>query len=92
MNITRILLGTAAILSVPLIAMQFTNEVNWGPGDFLAIGALLIGTGVAYELISKRVRSTQHRVILGVVLVILMLLVWVDLAVGIFNIPGFSGS
>jgi len=33
----RIVLGTAAILLVPLIAMQFTDEVKWDLTDFVAL-------------------------------------------------------
>ena len=40
-DIVRIVLGTAVLLLVPLVAMQFTRQVDWGPGDFLAAGALL---------------------------------------------------
>ena len=25
----------AALLTLPAVAMQFTHEVQWGPGDFL---------------------------------------------------------
>lgn len=82
----------ALILLVPLVAMQFTDQVNWDLTDFIAIGALLFGTGLTYELVSRKMRNTTHRVVLAMVLVLAMLLIWVDLAVGIFNIPGISGS
>lgn len=77
---------------IPLVAMQFTDEVNWGPLDFIVIGALLLGTGFTYDLIAQKVENTTHRAIFGLVLVFAMLLIWADLAVGIFNIPGISGS
>lgn len=91
-NILRIVLGTGLILLVPLVAMQFTDEVAWDLTDFAVMGALLLGTGFTYEVIARNMRKTAHRVILGIVLLSAFLLVWADLAVGIFNIPGFSGS
>ena len=30
--------GAAVALSIPAIAMQFTDEVQWGPFDFLVMG------------------------------------------------------
>ena len=33
--------GAALLLLLPAVAMQFTSEVNWGPEDFLVMGALL---------------------------------------------------
>ena len=30
--------GIALLLVLPALAMQFTREVNWGPGDFAAAG------------------------------------------------------
>ncbi len=91
-NIVRIVLGTAAILLVPLIAMQFTNEVDWNLFDFVLIGCLLLGTGLAYEFISRRIKEQKYKILIGIILLMGMLLIWADVAVGIFNIPGFSGS
>ena len=91
-NIIRTVLGTAFILLIPFLAMQFTDEVAWDLADFVIIGTLLFSTGLAYELITRKVRDIKHRVAIGVALVVALLLVWADLAVGIFNIPGISGS
>ena len=79
------------LLSLPLIAMQFTNEVNWSPADFIVAGVLLVGTGLFCELVMRKVKTTRKRVILiGVVLLVLRL-GWIELAVGIFGTP-FAGS
>jgi hypothetical protein len=90
-NVTRILLGTAFILTIPLVAMLFTDEVNWGPFDFVIAAALLLGTGLTYELVAGKMNKTMHRIIFGLVLLIAFLLVWAELAVGLFGTP-FAGS
>lgn len=76
--------GTAAgLLLVPLVAMQFTTEVNWTLGDFVA-GALLIGVpGLAFEAVAHRTRNLAYRVGAALALVTVFLVVWVELAVGI---------
>ncbi|MDQ3076910.1 MAG: hypothetical protein M3Q63_02555 [bacterium] len=91
-KIIRIALVTIGILMIPLVAMLFTSEVNWGPADFIIIGALIFGTGLAYEFIVRKIVNTTYRTVITIVLVLAFLLVWADLAVGIFNIPGISGS
>ena len=39
--LTRVAMATIALLLIPLVAMQFTREVDWTAGDFLVMGVLL---------------------------------------------------
>jgi len=84
-NILFIALAVALILLVPFIAMQFSDEVAWSPFDFAFAGALLFGTGLAFELISRKSSTIAYRAAVGVALVAAMLLVWINLAVGIIG-------
>jgi bacteriorhodopsin len=86
-----ILVTVAILLLIPLIAMQFTNEVKWGPFDFAVAAALLLGTGLLCELVIRKVRTVRYRIILCVVLLTALFLVWLELAVGIFGTP-FAGQ
>ncbi len=90
-SLTRVLLGTGAILLVPAVAMRFTREVNWGPGDFLVAGILLAGIGSLYVLLTLKLRTAQQRRAIGGGLLLTLLLVWAELAVGIFGSP-IAGS
>jgi hypothetical protein len=83
-SILRVALITAALLLVPAIAMQFTNDVTWGPGDFLIAGALIFGTGLLYVLITERTSSRNARIAVGAGLAAALLTVWAELSVGIF--------
>lgn len=74
-----------ALLFLPLIAMQFTAEVNWGAEDFAAAAILLGGTGFALEVAARLLVDPRKRALAVLVIVGAVLLVWVELAVGIFD-------
>ena len=83
-----IILSTAiVILLLPLIAMQFTNEVNWTITDFVLAGILLCSFGLVLELILRKNKKSDYRTAIIAVLVLGFLLVWAELAVGIFGSP-----
>lgn len=82
----RRLWGLAGLLLLlPFVAMQFTREVRWSPGDFLVFGALLALAGAVAE-VAVRV-SRRRAFVLGVLCGtgLLFLLVWAELAVGVFS-------
>ncbi len=74
----------ALILLLPAVAMQFTSEVAWGPGDFLAAAALLGLTGLAIEGAVRLTASPLRRAMLAAGAIVALLVVWAELAVGIF--------
>ncbi len=79
------------ILLVPLIAMQFTNEVDWSASDFTIMGILLLGTGLLCEFVLRKVTDAKYRIVACAAVLAVFLLVWAELAVGIFGTP-FAGS
>ena len=86
-----ILSVVTCLLLVPLIAMQFTSEVDWGPFDFIVMGVLLYGTGLSCELVLRKIKKTTHRIIVCGVILFALFLIWAELAVGVFGTP-FAGS
>jgi predicted neutral ceramidase superfamily lipid hydrolase len=90
-RIKIIAIFSVVILLIPLIAMQFTDKVNWTPGDFVIAGALLLGTGLLCELALRKVKKISNRIALCGAILIVFLLVWAELAVGLFGTP-FSGQ
>ena len=77
--------AAALILLLPLLAMQFTDQVVWDVADFAIFGALLVGVGVTYELAARMTGDTAYRAAVGVALAAAFLLVWVNGAVGIIG-------
>ena len=86
--ILAIVLG---ILLIPLVAMQFSEEVKWTLSDFIVAGALLLTAGFCPDLILRKVGTRKNRILLAILLLLVVLLVWAELAVGIFG-TAFAGS
>ena len=84
-RLSIIVLTVALLLLIPLIAMQFTNEVNWDVFDFIAAGVLLLGTGLLCELVIRKVKKRRHRIVFCLAILLALLLFWAELAVGIFG-------
>jgi hypothetical protein len=82
---------SALILMIPLAAMQFTTEVAWTLSDFVIMGILLMSAGTAYVVGSRIFISPGQRLVVGGLVGLVFLLVWVELAVGVFGTP-FAGS
>jgi hypothetical protein len=76
---------------VPLVAMRYTREVNWGPLDFAVAGVLLAGIGSLFVLLTRKLRTAPQRRAVGGGLLLTLVLVWAELAVGIFGSP-IAGS
>jgi hypothetical protein len=75
----------AALVLLPLVAMQFTDEVNWSETDFIVAGALIGGTGLTFELAAKATANHAYRAAVGLALAAAFLLIWLNLAVGIIG-------
>lgn len=90
-RLTGIMLFVACLLLIPLIAMQFTEEVDWDLRDFIIAGILLAGTGLMCEFVMRKVKKTDYRIGIIVLLLVGLFLIWAELAVGIFGTP-FAGS
>jgi hypothetical protein len=75
----------AALMLLPLFAMQVTDEVVWDLADFAFFGALLAGAGFSYEFLARKTGSTAYRAAIGVALAGAFILVWMNAAVGVIG-------
>ena len=76
-----------ALLLIPLIAMHYSDEVHWTLIDFAIMGVLLLVAGMWTQRVVKRVNSFPRRATYIILVILLFLLVWAELAVGIFGTP-----
>lgn len=86
-----LLTSALMLLLIPLIAMQFTTEVDWGIFDFIVMGFLLSVTALTCELVLRKVKTMNNRILICGAILFVFFLIWAELAVGIFGTP-FAGS
>ncbi len=86
-----VLVIVVAILLIPLVAMQFTTEVNWNLTDFVVAGILLLGFGFIIEFTLRKLSGSKYKAVIIAAIVIILLLIWAELGVGIFGTP-FAGD
>lgn len=89
---SAVVLGSVGmVLFAPLVAMQFSSQVDWDLADFLVAGALLALAGFAIDFTLRRTESSKGRLLIIGGIVLVLLLIWIELAVGIFGSP-FTGN
>lgn len=75
----------AGLLLLPLIAMQFSDALDWDETDFLVIGAMLAAAGGTLEGAARTTGNWAYRTAVGIAVVAAFLLIWLNLAVGIIG-------
>ena len=76
-------------LILPIIGMFISDAVNWNIFDFILMGFLLISLGFTLNYVL--VKKITGKIVYVLLILFVFILIWVELAVGIFNSP-FSGS
>jgi len=78
----------AALLLLPLVAMQFTSEVNWSAADFVFAAVMFALVGGTFELAFRKSGNLCYRGGVAVAVAASFLLVWINGAVGIIGDEG----
>jgi len=89
--IVRIFYIAGLLLLIPLIAMQFTNEVNWSLFDFIIMGAMLTIAGLLIGITLTKFKASKNRILLIAIIIAIFFLIWAELGVGIFG-TRFAGN
>ncbi|WP_431102449.1 hypothetical protein [Roseateles noduli] len=77
--------GALLLLVLPWAAMQVTAEVRWDLADFLVFGVMLAVACGAFEAAVRLTADRRRRWWAGAAILVVFLLVWAELAVGIFH-------
>jgi len=75
----------ALLLLLPLVAMHFTQEVNWTAADFVFAGLLFGSVGLAFELIVRKSGGLAYRFGAAFAVLAAFLTIWVNGAVGMIG-------
>ena len=73
------------LLCIPLIGNIFVDGFNWGFFDFIIMGSLILLFSSGINLVLLRQKSIQYNVTFIGVLVLIFLIIWAELAVGIWS-------
>ncbi|HUE80171.1 MAG TPA: hypothetical protein VMN38_11130 [Sphingomicrobium sp.] len=73
------------LLLLPLVAMQFSDEVHWTAADFVFAAVLFGSVGLAFELIVRKSNSLAYRFGAGTAVLATLLTIWVNGAVGMIG-------
>ena len=79
-----IALATGALLLIPSIAMQITDDVAWDSTDFIVMGSLIFGMSGSFVFVARKLPS-KHLILIGGMLFSLFFYIWAELAVGVFT-------
>ena len=91
LSISKKALYPLSLLIIPLLGILLTNAVEWGIFDFLLMGSLLLVLGIAINLTFLNIKYFNKRIAIIFFVILIFLLIWVELAVGVFNTP-FAGT
>ena len=80
--------AAALILLLPLVATQFTDEVNWTARDFVFAAALILAVAVPFDFAARKTGDSVYLAALGVALAASFFLVWLGAGVGIIGADG----
>ncbi|MBD3653528.1 hypothetical protein [Kangiella sp.] len=75
----------ALLMLAAVLANQFSDEFSWDKFDYLVFGIMLLGAGLAIELVLQFAKKPLYRLGLLIAIAVVFLLVWAELAVGIFH-------
>lgn len=87
----KIPLYCLSLLLIPMATMLISDEINWSIFDFLVMGVLLFSFGISINLVLKNIKNSKIRITFFTILILIFSLIWIELAVGIFESP-FAGS
>jgi hypothetical protein len=91
LSISKKALYPLTLLIIPLLGVLITDSVEWGIFDFSLMGSLLLVLGIAINLTFLNIKHFNKRIAIISFVILIFLLIWVELAVGLFNTP-FAGT
>ena len=84
-QIKVVLMTVGLFLSLIFVAMQFSGEINWSIMDFVIMGTLLSTAGLVASYLWVKFADSKYRIVFILLVLLAVLLIWAEIAVGIFD-------
>jgi hypothetical protein len=85
------LIFTGLFLLAAVLFNIIYTDADWGIADYLVAGMLLLTAGFLYETAGGRIKNRNIKLLIGLVIIIVFIAIWIELAVGIFG-TRFAGD
>lgn len=87
----KLLISSTVILTIPILGKLYTDDFQWALPDFIIGAMLLYGTSFLIDVIMRKVQKKSHRIALSGLILLVLLCIWAELAVGLIGTP-FAGN
>jgi dipeptide/tripeptide permease len=87
----KLLISSTVILTIPILGKLYTDDFQWALPDFIIGAMLLYGTSFMIDVILRKVQKKSHRLALSGLILLVLLCIWAELAVGLIGTP-FAGN
>lgn len=87
MTFSKTIFYPLLLLLIPLLGMFISDKVNWGIFDFIVSGGLLLLMSLGIHYSVQKVKNRKQQIVYISIIIFLVLLLWVELAVGLFGSP-----
>ena len=87
----KLLISSTVILTIPILGKLYTDDFQWALPDFIIGAILLYGTSFMIDVIMRKVQKKSHRIALSGLILLVLLCIWAELAVGLIGTP-FAGN
>ena len=87
----KLLISSTVILTIPILGKLYTDDFQWALPDFIIGAILLYGTSFMIDVILRKVQKKSHRIALSGLILLVLLCIWAELAVGLIGTP-FAGN
>ena len=83
----KLLISSTVILTIPILGKLYTDDFQWALPDFIIGAMLLYGTSFLIDVIMRKVQKKSHRIALSGLILLVLLCIWAELAVGLIGTP-----
>jgi hypothetical protein len=82
-----LMLAILGLLLLPLVGDLVSSEVHWSLFDYSVMALLLTVTGLIAILVYNRFKNSKLKFLYYVVIALIFVLIYIELAVGLFGSP-----